>query len=1085
MKNNKQNKMIIMLIFIILIITSVFMGIKVHAENNINSEETYESPYIPLSGTSGKIIISDKTINGFSNINYITNANYFMVNPYHAKNDESDNYFGTCTTVAMQMLLGYHNYYSDRRIIPELGDNNLRFLNENYGILEDNPKINTTVADGYGRLTIGTEVGLYEELMDLNDFSNISTGGQAIYLVAGGARKFIRNYASALKDDITIEAGLFSDSLAKAEIDAGRPIILGCEPFSSQVNFHVVVAYGYAKYNGVDGYIVHEGYEYDDAKVWYPTSWFGFRINMSVNHNHNIVDRGENINQIYRKTECTTCGFTDINNLYKLNNEGNSIIGLYYPLFNNVTIPSTINGISITSIGNNAFERCDKLTNIILPNSITSIGNYAFKGCSSIKTIDLPAGLIDIGIGAFQNCSSLTSITIPTQIEEIKPDTFSQCFSLQTVNLPNNLKKISDRAFIQCTELTSINLPENLEVLGDRAFEDCEKLTSVNIQRKKRGLISLGTDVFTGCHFRLIIYIQRDRFFEYFNDPSWAIYKPLMAPSSIVYKTIDLNCLVNMYDLNSILKDENKVLKLNVECKQEYKMISMGTNVVMLKLYDSNYNLLIGNNDEIIRDLNQGTYYLSIESVSTNSFYNVSISFTVQDNENGKEINFGTINNILTHLHCNSQNTYLSKLYYYNTQGDGFYKFTITGQSSGEQISYNSNMVTIYDNVNRTVPANILKNLQSASAITQENDNSIWIYLEQFKTYYIDINALTGDYDSLVMNISKAEKQNVSLADVNSVVSNEYINILSSVSGTNDYAKELRICERGIFSLYISYTGNNSNNACLYILKKTYNDETRKYDLEPIISRTISNASGSMEFIGRILDKGDYYIGYYNLPNGSVSGSIQRFVDNSIDEAYNALLVDPNSGFLCGSQIRILESEQREKSYNQTFITKNFTRILYIDKTYDIDTSRLAYDWYSSNESIATVTSYGTILGKEVGTVKIIGVLKSDPSKVYIKEFTVIDDRNVGEITVNSTYEVKYSDLTDNTFKLNLEKINCPYPWLQDYSWSITSDVHNSDINAYMNVWGDITVNKQGCFTLTGIYLKNENITVVIHVVVK
>lgn len=197
------------------------------------------------------------------------------------------------------------------------------------------------------------------------------------------------------------------------------------------------------------------------------------------------------------------------------------------------------------------------------------------------------------------------------------------------------------------------------------------------------------------------------------------------------------------------------------------------------------------------------------------------------------------------------------------------------------------------------------------------------------------------------------------------------------------------------------------------------------------------------------------------------------------------MLVDPNSGFLCGSQIRILESEQREKSYNQTFITKNFTRILYIDKTYDIDTSRLAYDWYSSNESIATVTSYGTILGKEVGTVKIIGVLKSDPSRVYIKEFTVIDDRNVGEITVNSTYEVKYSDLTDNTFKLNLEKINCPYPWLQDYSWSITSDVHNSDINAYMNVWGDITVNKQGCFTLTGIYLKNENITVVIHVVVK
>ena len=75
------------------------MGIKVHAENNINSED--ESPYITLSGTSGENIISDENFSGFSNINYITNANYFMVNPYHAKNDKSDNYFGTCTTVAM------------------------------------------------------------------------------------------------------------------------------------------------------------------------------------------------------------------------------------------------------------------------------------------------------------------------------------------------------------------------------------------------------------------------------------------------------------------------------------------------------------------------------------------------------------------------------------------------------------------------------------------------------------------------------------------------------------------------------------------------------------------------------------------------------------------------------------------------------------------------------------------------------------------------------------------------------------------------------------------------------------------------
>ena len=61
-----------------------------------------------------------KEISSFENIVYISNANYFLLNPQHKKNDGSDNENGTCTTVAIQMLLGYHNYYSDRRIIPKL-----------------------------------------------------------------------------------------------------------------------------------------------------------------------------------------------------------------------------------------------------------------------------------------------------------------------------------------------------------------------------------------------------------------------------------------------------------------------------------------------------------------------------------------------------------------------------------------------------------------------------------------------------------------------------------------------------------------------------------------------------------------------------------------------------------------------------------------------------------------------------------------------------------------------------------------------------------------------------------------------------
>lgn len=70
--------------------------------------------------------------NGYSNVKYIQNANYFRANPLHHENDGTDNKYGTCTTVAMQMLLGYHNYYSDRRLIPQKSVNGNDFLGIDY-----------------------------------------------------------------------------------------------------------------------------------------------------------------------------------------------------------------------------------------------------------------------------------------------------------------------------------------------------------------------------------------------------------------------------------------------------------------------------------------------------------------------------------------------------------------------------------------------------------------------------------------------------------------------------------------------------------------------------------------------------------------------------------------------------------------------------------------------------------------------------------------------------------------------------------------------------------------------------------------
>ena len=162
----------------------------------------------------------------------------------------------------------------------------------------------------------------------------------------------------------------------------------------------------------------------------------------------------------------------------------------------NITSVTFGENSQLTSIGDGAFNWCESLESITIPDSVTSIGEGAFCCCAKLTSITIPDGVKSIGNHAFAGCSALESITIPDSVLNIGDSAFAECTALESITIPDSVLSIGDNAFKECTALESATISEGVKSIGDNAFYNCTNLVNVSLPDS---LTSISFNTFYGC----------------------------------------------------------------------------------------------------------------------------------------------------------------------------------------------------------------------------------------------------------------------------------------------------------------------------------------------------------------------------------------------------------------------------------------------------------------------------------------------------------------------------------------------------------------------------------------------------------
>lgn len=115
-------------------------------------------------------------------------------------------------------------------------------------------------------------------------------------------------------------------------------------------------------------------------------------------------------------------------------------------------------GSNLKTIEQMAFDYCDKLYSISIPDSVTSMGSGALRYCSRLSDVKLPSGWTVIDQSIFGFCENLTTLKIPEGVTKICDYALSHNYPPVThLYLPLSLTEIESYALYNNTKLSFVS----------------------------------------------------------------------------------------------------------------------------------------------------------------------------------------------------------------------------------------------------------------------------------------------------------------------------------------------------------------------------------------------------------------------------------------------------------------------------------------------------------------------------------------------------------------------------------------------------------------------------------------------------